>query len=400
MKTQSLPSWRLLAGRLAACAVLAAVALLPAGAGAQTPETSTNAPTPIAFERAVLQAANEVFTKASQEGAPERIELAIDPLIDSDTGAQSNATRLEARLIADLVRRSYRRFMIVPFTTTSVSKSPYLLIGTLTHLNNAGTAGGRKDAYRVWLTLMDLKSNRIVAKSQARALPTGVDPLPTAFFADSPVFANDPATEAYIQTCHHTKVGDSIPDAYAQRVHVAAQTSNAAEAYDGRRYQTALGLYEEARHMPGGEQLRVLNGLYLANLKLNKRDAAAAAFGDVVDFGLQRERLAAKFLFRPGSTQFVARPAHQRPVFDVAAADRQAHGQGEPVPRDRGAHEPDRLGRPQRSAFQAARRGHPQAPGGRGVRARLAIGRQGCGLSREHRRDRPGRCQRCARPPR
>ena len=306
MKTQSLPSWRLLAGRLAACAVLAAAALLPAGAGAQTPETSTNAPTPIAFERAVLQAANEVFTKASQEGAPERIELAIDPLIDSDTGAQSNATRLEARLIADLVRRSYRRFVIVPFTTTSVSKSPYLLIGTLTHLNNAGTPGGRKDAYRVWLTLMDLKSNRIVAKSQARALPTGVDPLPTAFFADSPVFANDPATEAYIQTCHHTKVGDSIPDAYAQRVHVAAQTSNAAEAYDGRRYQTALGLYEEARHMPGGEQLRVLNGLYLANLKLNKRDAAAAAFGDVVDFGLQRERLAAKFLFRPGSTQFVA----------------------------------------------------------------------------------------------
>ncbi len=82
----------------------------------------TKAPTPIAFERAVLQAANEVFTKASQEGAPERIELAIDPLIDSDTGAQSNATRLEARLIADLVRRSYRRFVIVPFTTASVGK--------------------------------------------------------------------------------------------------------------------------------------------------------------------------------------------------------------------------------------------------------------------------------------
>jgi outer membrane protein OmpA-like peptidoglycan-associated protein len=56
--------------------------------------------------------------------------------------------------------------------------------------------------------------------------------------------------------------------------------------------------------MPGGEQLRVLNGLYLANLKLNRAQAAAAAFGDVIDFGLQRERLAAKFLFRPGSTQF------------------------------------------------------------------------------------------------
>jgi outer membrane protein OmpA-like peptidoglycan-associated protein len=152
---------------------------------------------------------------------------------------------------------------------------------------------------------MDLKSNRIVAKSQARALPGGVDPLPTTFFAESPIFAKDSATEAYIQTCHMTKVGDTIPDAYAQRVLVAAQTSDATEAYNARRYQAALDRYEEARRMPGGEQLRVLNGLYLANLKLNKPDAAAATFGDVVDFGLQRERLAAKFLFRPGSTQFV-----------------------------------------------------------------------------------------------
>jgi outer membrane protein OmpA-like peptidoglycan-associated protein len=267
---------------------------------------ATPAATPVPFHKAVLQAANAVFSKANLEGAPDKVQLVIDPLIDSDTGAQSNATRLEARLIADLVRRSYRRFDVVPFTTAAVAKSPFVLIGTLTHLNSAGVPGGRRDAYRVWLTLMDLKSNRIVAKSQARAMPDGVDPQPTTFFAESPVYAKDTATEAYVQTCHATKVGDAIPDAYAQRVLVAALTSDATEAYQAHRYKAALELYEDALRAPGGEQLRVLNGLYLANLKLNRPDAAASAFGKVVDFGLQRDRLAVKFLFRPGSTQFVA----------------------------------------------------------------------------------------------
>ena len=303
MKHKSLMFALLSAGRLLVCC-LAATTGLSVGAAGQAPPSK--APTRVAFERAVLNAANDVFSKADLAGAPESIELAIDPLIDSDTGAQSNATRMEARLIADLVRRRYQRFALVPFNTAAVSKSPYVLIGTLTHLNNAGIPGGPRDAYRVWLTLMDLKSNRIVAKSQARALPTGVDPVPTTFFAESPIFAKDPATEAYIEACHHTKVGDPIPQAYAQRVLVAAQTSDATEAYNARRYQAALDLYEAGRQMPGGEQLRILNGIYLANLRLNRPEAAAAAFGEVIDFGLQRNRLAVKFLFRPGSTQFVS----------------------------------------------------------------------------------------------
>ena len=228
----------------------------------------------------------------------------------------------------------------------------------------------------------------------------GVDPLPTAFFAESPIFAKDQATEAYIQACHMTKVGDPIPDAYAQSVLVAAQTSDATEAYNARRYQAALDRYAEARRMPGGEQLRVLNGLYLANLKLNNR--------------MPRRRRSATWStsacsasgWQPSSCSARA-PRSSCPIGASAASIRcgwkeiaTRSRQGEPMPRDRGAHQPDGPGRPQRSAFQAARRGHPQAPGRRGVRARRQADRQGRRLPREHRRDRPGRCQRCARPPR
>ena len=55
---------------------------------------------------------------------------------------------------------------------------------------------------------------------------------------------------------------------------------------------------------PGGEQLRVLNGIYLANTRLHRTKAAMEAFGKVVDYGLKSDRLAVKFLFKPGSTQF------------------------------------------------------------------------------------------------
>jgi outer membrane protein OmpA-like peptidoglycan-associated protein len=54
-----------------------------------------------------------------------------------------------------------------------------------------------------------------------------------------------------------------------------------------------------------GEQQRVLNGLYLANWSLGRRQEAEQAFARLVEFGLAQDRLALKLLFRPGSTEFV-----------------------------------------------------------------------------------------------
>ena len=103
---------------------------LPASAWSQATQPSSP-PTPIAFERAVLQAANELFSKIDLVGAPEKVKLVIDPLIDSASGAQSRATRLEGRMIADLVRRSYPRFEVVPFTAANGCASSRLKSGCL-----------------------------------------------------------------------------------------------------------------------------------------------------------------------------------------------------------------------------------------------------------------------------
>ena len=261
-------------------------------------------PTPVAFNDALLKAANDLFSKAKLDSAPDKVTLVIDPLIDGVTGAQSNATHLEEKRVVDLVKSNYPRFQVARFSSESVSKSPVVLIGTFTAVNNAGVAGGARDAYRICLALADLKTKTIISKGVARALPEGIDPTPVAFFADSPVFAKDASTDAYIKSCQGTKVGDNIDQAYADRILVASLVNDGIEAYDAGRYRDALDVYQSALKTPGGEQLRVLNGIYLSNYKLRRTKVAMEAFGRVVDYGLKGDRLAVKFLFKPGSTQF------------------------------------------------------------------------------------------------
>jgi len=239
--------------------------------------------------------------------------LVIDPLIDGVTGAQSNATRYEEKRIVELVRSNYPRFQVAPFSSTSVARSPVVLIGTFTAVNNAGVAGGERDAYRICLALADLKTKTIVSKGVARALPEGIDPTPVAFYADSPVFTKDASTEAYIKSCQGTKVGDAVDQTYADRILVASLINDGIEAYNDGRYRDALDVYQSALKTPGGDQLRVHNGMYLANQRLGRTRSAMQSFGKVVDYGLKSEKIAVKFLFKPGSTQFYNDPKAKSP---------------------------------------------------------------------------------------
>ena len=276
-------------------------------APAPTPAPSPKAP--VAFEEAVVRAANDLFTKADMEGQPAKVPLVIDPVIDGVTGVRTNATVSEEKRIVKLVGENFPRFEIAPFTAQSIAKSPLLLIGTLTALNSASeTTSGPRDTYRICLTLANLATGKVISKGVGWATPKSVDLTPTPFFADSPAYVKDASTDSYIDTCHSTKVGDPINQVYADRILAASLVNEAIEAYDGKRYGDALDLYRSALRIPGGEQLRVLNGLYLANLALHRQKDAVEAFEKIVDFGFKGDQLAVKFLFEPGSTIFVSDP--------------------------------------------------------------------------------------------
>jgi outer membrane protein OmpA-like peptidoglycan-associated protein len=306
----------LMAGAI--CCLLAGItAALPQGAPAAAPQAAPSPPppppTPILFDDALLRAANDLFSKASVPAGTEKIELVIDPLIDGISGAQSTATRLMQDRIIALVKKSYPRFEVQPFSTEALSRAPVVLIGTFTAINNAGAADGPRDAYRICLALADLRSKSIVSKGVARARPETIDVTPTPAFADTPVWAADPATSQYIKACQGTKPGDPIDPIYVERIGTSSLISDAILEYDDKRYREALAFYRTALKMTGGDQLRVRSGIYLANSRLNRRDDATDAFGNLVDYSLAGKKLSVRFLFKPGSTQFVDDPQISAP---------------------------------------------------------------------------------------
>lgn len=306
---------------LSLCLLLIAFSSLPlraqSGSAVQVPLSSQAAvppPKPIRFEAALLKAANDLLSKTRLDDAQPKVDLVIDPLIDGMTGEQSHATQLEQQRIIELIRTSYPRFRVLPFSPESLLKRPLVLIGTFTAINNDGAPAGPRNAYRICLAFADLKSQTIVSKGVARALPQGVDPTPVAFFRDSPGYAKDAATDSYVKSCQGTKVGDSVDQTYTDSVMAAALVNEGIEAYNAGRYKAALELYLNALTMPGGEQMRVYNGIYLASYKLHRTRTAMDAFGRMIDFGLNKsDHLAIKFLFKPGSTQFYYEPDARAP---------------------------------------------------------------------------------------
>jgi flagellar motor protein MotB len=290
---------------VAACAEQAPVASVPAATVAAAPAPPPLPPV-VPFDQAVLNAGNAVFTAAGSGNL--RRAVVIDPLVNGVTGEQSAGTRTLAVRLEELARERYPQFDIQPFNARTVAASPLVMVGTFTPVNAQNQPTGTREAFRFCLVLADLGTGRMVAKSVARAVPAGVDSTPTRVFAESPAWTEDAGIKAYIDTCQATRVGDPIPATYLNGIIAAATINQAMEAYDAERYREALELYGTARSTPGGEQLRVYNGLYLTHARLGQREQAETAFGDLVDYGLRNNRLAVKLLFRDASTAFVAEP--------------------------------------------------------------------------------------------
>ena len=188
-----------------------------------------------------------------------------------------------------------------------------LFIGTLTPVDAKGGNSGDREWYRVCLALLDLKTGKIASKGFARASPEGVDHAPTQFFDEVPAWSPDQTTSGYVRTCQGTRAGETIKAEYFDRLVASALINDAIIAYEAGRYEEALDLYRGVQSAGAGDQLRVYNGIYLANWKLGRTAQASEAFGKIVDYGLTNKRLAVKFLFKPGSLVFLSDPKISAP---------------------------------------------------------------------------------------
>jgi hypothetical protein len=274
----------------------------PVAAAPALPPAPPPPPPILSFGEAVSNAANAVFKSAPAPDAAPAV-VVIDPLVDGVTGYQSKATQSIQALIMGYAKTQYPQYSVQPITASTLKQQPRFLIGTFTPINADLKPTGERQSYFFCLVMGDLKTGKIVAKAVARSSLEYVNANPATAFGDSPVWTEDPSIQAYVTTCKGSKVGDPIRPEYLDGLLSAALVSEAGAAYSEGRYAEALELYRTALKSPAGEQLRVYNGIYVSLTKLGRTDEAAVAFGDAVQFGLQRKRLAVKFAFRPGSVR-------------------------------------------------------------------------------------------------
>ena len=135
------------------------------------------------------------------------------------------------------------------------------------------------------------------------------------------MLVKDKVVEGYIRTAA-TPAGPAGRRVLHRAHRRGGVINEATTLYNAEQYQDALGQYRSALATPAGEQLRVLNGIYLASVKLGRTAEAEQAFGRVVALGIAYNELGVKFLFNPGSTEFWSDPKVSGAYAHVAAPDR------------------------------------------------------------------------------
>jgi len=297
--------------------VLIALALLTSCAAPPPPERPPAPSSELTFDAGVDYAIDDLLVQArrlpafsappglfKKESDVPRGVIAVDPAIDGNTGQQTLASKaLDSRLL-QRASDKFAQFDVAAVNSTILGKAQYLLAATLTPIDAAkGTAG----TFRISLSLTDIKTGFVVAQSATRVRSEGVDTTPTPFYRDSPSLTKDRVVEGQIRTAQ-TPTGGAADEIYMSRLPINALISEGSNRYEAGNYAEALRYYETAAGRPEGQQLRVLNGLYLANTQLGYTDEAEKAFAKIVALGLATNSLSVKFLFKPGSLDFLADP--------------------------------------------------------------------------------------------
>ncbi|MCC7457916.1 MAG: OmpA family protein [Nitrospira sp.] len=286
---------------------IAATLLMLGGAGCQgTGPTVVSEELP--FEQAAIAATDGLVGQtqklpaflAKVEAKVVKRPVVVDPMLDAASGQQTGATRLLEQRVIERLRAQHPQFELLAFQGTNLQRAQYLLTGTMTR---AGQGSGARKPFKIDLALVEMGSRNIVAQASVLARDDALDARPTPYYQDSPILVKDQAVDGYIRTAH-TAPGQPADPYYFARIAAAAVINDATNAYNASRYQDALGLYNHALATPNGEQLRALNGVYLASWKLGRVQEAEQAFGRVVAYGLATRNLGVKFLFNPGSTDF------------------------------------------------------------------------------------------------
>ena len=297
----------------------------PPATDAQRPTAPSAA---VAFDTAIDYAVDDLLVQAQRlqefqpptknaieaalnRDTPSRKKIVVDASLDGMSGQQTTATRfLDTRLLGRAAARFPQFEVSALGTGPSASVGRFLLASTVTPLG--GGSSKTQARFRLNLSLTDLQTGYVLAQSTVQTTELGVDMTPTKFYQDSPSITRDRIVDGHVRTAQ-ANAGSEADGIYVSNLTVSALIAEGSQFYDAGKFEQSLRAYEAAASRPDGKQLRVFNGLYLNNMQLGREEATVNAFGRIVSLGLATNSLAVKFLFKPGSTEFLADPKISSP---------------------------------------------------------------------------------------
>ncbi len=282
--------------------LLSSIFIFCACAGpAPAPEPAPPEPKP--FEPAVRSLTRTLLDRVDSDrgGAAGSILAAVEPFTDAESAEVPRVSRRIERIMKDEAQKRYPGIRLERLTTDTLKDAAYLISGVI-RLAPVSPGGESSDRYyRIRAEVRNLKEIRVLGTDESWISDRNLNYAPTAIYRDNPFYFRGAAKKDMPIGGIGLRQADLT---------TRALLTEAASAYEDGDYKTALTLFQEAESRPQGRTLQTYAGLYMANRKLDRADAAERAFARIVELSVERYgRLTVKFLFDVNSADFPRDPA-------------------------------------------------------------------------------------------
>jgi outer membrane protein OmpA-like peptidoglycan-associated protein len=268
-------------------------------------------PNAFQFRVAVVNLSNDLMTRFSigravapitqigSAGAERDANLLVfDPFVDGISGEQTRSSVEIHDIMVQTIQGRAPNLRIAALSADTSRRAGYALVGTM----RAESHPTQGRLYRLYASIIDMRTGATAASADAwvaDTIPSG----PVGFYRRAPMFMADNALDIQVAAATGTSGGGTD---YIHAIDATATTADGEAALEAKDYKTALMLFNKSSDLPGERTMKNLYGKYQALYDSNRRADAGPAFYDLVTLAVSRRNVSyARFLFNPGSTEFL-----------------------------------------------------------------------------------------------
>ncbi|RKZ37979.1 MAG: hypothetical protein DRQ49_08510 [Gammaproteobacteria bacterium] len=265
---------------------------------------------PIAFDAAVRTLADHMLEQIrdnQHKASWGQTVIVIDPFIDANSAEVIKVSQQIEQIIFEQAQNF--NFALSLITPQNLRNAQYVMNGIIEFENYSVNHKAQPEKYyRLSVSVVSLKTGKIIADSKIWILDKNLNYTPVAFYQDSPMYIKDNHTESLITTAKRT-VGELADNTYYNFLETKALLVEAETVYEKNDFNNALILFNEVTKRSDGELMRTYAGLYETYLKLEQTQDAEEAFSQLLALSVQKNRrLNFKFLFKVNSVEFIDAP--------------------------------------------------------------------------------------------